>query len=87
MMGDSLAPTAGTSVQFVLKITGLVGAHAEVVRDGEATSILDRTPVKEASETRTFDYVADGRRHWIRVNVRGEDGSLLILGNPIYLNF
>jgi len=34
---------------------------------------------------RTFDLIADGRRHWLRADVRSADGKILLLGNPIYL--
>lgn len=86
-MGDVIAPGAGTDVHFVLTMTGLEGAHAEVIRDGEVTTLLDGSVVKGQVETREFDWKADGKRHWIRVNVRGADGALLVLGNPVYLNF
>ncbi|WP_263368322.1 CehA/McbA family metallohydrolase [Edaphobacter bradus] len=86
MMGDAIAPVAGANVHLVLTMNGLEGAHAEVIRDGEVTTLLDASVVKEHTETREFDYEADGKRHWVRVNVRAADGALLILGNPIYLN-
>jgi hypothetical protein len=85
MMGDALKAAAGTRVEFNLTMTGLAGAHAEVVRDGEATALGDAA--KSERETREFEEVSDGKRHWLRVNVRGADGGLLVLGNPIYLNF
>jgi hypothetical protein len=66
-------------------MVGLVGAHAEVVRDGVATALGEAA--KGAREMREFEDVSDGNRHWVRVNVRGEDGGLLVLGNPVYLNF
>src|SRR5262249_19175071 len=87
LMGDKLKVDPGSQVHFVLTMHSLDGAHPEVVRDGEATALLDGTAVRGQTETREFDYKADGNRHWLRVNVRGADGSLLILGNPIYLNF
>jgi len=87
MMGDTISPAAGADVHFVLSMRGLEGAHAEVVRDGELTTLLDSSTVKSASESREFEYRADGKRHWVRLNVRGADGTLLILGNPVYLNF
>lgn len=34
---------------------------------------------------RTFDLIADGKRHWLRADVRSADGKILLLGNPIYL--
>jgi hypothetical protein len=63
----------------------LAGAHAEVVRDGEVRPLGDA--VTKANEARDFEEVSDGKRHWVRVNVRGSDGGLLVLGNPVYLNF
>jgi hypothetical protein len=85
MMGDSLKVPAGTTVKFKLTMTGLAGAHAEVVRDGEVKALGGA--VTGSSETREFEEVSDGKRHWVRVNVRGSDGGLLVLGNPVYLNF
>ena len=86
-MGDGLKVDPGTDVHFSLTMTGLEDAHAEVIRDGEATTLLDGSVVKGATESREFEYKSDGKRHWIRVNVRAADGALLILGNPVYLNF
>jgi hypothetical protein len=87
LMGDSLKIDSGARVHFVLTMHGLDGAHPEVVRDSEATALLDDAAVKGQTETREFDYKVDGNRHWVRVDVRAADGSLLILGNPIFLNF
>jgi hypothetical protein len=85
MMGDDLKAPEGTRVKFKLTMAGLAGAHAEVVRDGVATALSD--VANSAKEAREFEEISDGKRHWVRVNVRGEDGGLLVLGNPIYLNF
>jgi hypothetical protein len=85
MMGDSLKAPAGTSVKYRLTMSGLAGAHAEVVRDGEVKSLGDAAA--GPMEVREFEEVSDGKRHWVRVNVRGSDGGLLVLGNPVYLNF
>ncbi len=87
MMGDAIASAAGVDVHFVLTMKGVEGAHPEVVRDGESVNAADASVVKEPAEVRSFDFKSDGKRHWVRVNIRGADGSLLILGNPVYLNF
>lgn len=84
-MGDVLKAPAGTKVRFVLAAKNLVGARVEIVHDGVVKTLGDT--VKGAEETREFEEVSDGGRHWVRVNVRGEDGRLLVLGNPVYLNF
>ena len=87
MMGGAVSTAPATAVHFVLTMKNLEGAHAEVICDGEPTSLLDSSAVKANPETREFDYKADGKRHWVRVNVRSADGKLLVLGNPVYLNF
>jgi len=84
-MGDQMKVSAGEKVHFVLTLKNLTGAHAEVVRDGVVEPLGDTA--KEPIELREFDQISDGKRHWVRVNVRGADGRLLILGNPVYLNF
>ena len=43
--------------------------------------------IKQTAQTLRFDWRSDGERHWLRINVRGADGKLLIVGNPIYLNW
>jgi hypothetical protein len=68
-------------------MTELKGAHPEVVQDGAVAALVDAAPVQGEEETRSFDYTSDGKRHWLRINMRSGDGSLLIAGNPIYLNF
>jgi hypothetical protein len=62
-------------------------AHPEVIRDGELLRIVDAAPIQNQDETRSLEYPTDGKRHWFRVNVRSADGALLIVGNPIYVNF
>jgi hypothetical protein len=86
-MGDSLTSPAGQQVHFTVRMLALENAHAEVIRDGDPTTLIDASPVTTTEETRNFDYLSDGKRHWLRVNIRSADGTLLILGNPIYLNF
>jgi hypothetical protein len=85
MMGDDVKAPAGSKVHFVLTLRNLPGSHAEEVIDGVAKPLGD--VVKGASEMRGFDETSDGKRHWIAVNVRGQDGHLLVLGNPVYVNF
>jgi len=86
-MGDSLTSPLGQQVRFTVRMLGLENAHPEIIRDGDLTTLVDASPTRPTEETRSFDYVSDGKRHWIRVNIRSADGTLLVLGNPIYLNF
>lgn len=86
-IGDSIRATVDQKVHFNLKMAALQGAYAEVIEDGRSTAFIDKTACAEPSEIRGFDYMGDGQRHWFRVNIRSANGLLLIISNPIYLNF
>jgi hypothetical protein len=86
-MGDAISSPAGEKLHFTVRMVALEGAHPEAICDGEPVSLVDAAPVQSKEETRRFDYTSDARRHWIRINVRNAEGKLLVLGNPIYLNY
>jgi hypothetical protein len=79
-MGDNLKAPDGQTIHFMLKMLNLQGAYPEIVHDEPKTLTF-------GEEMTSFDYRSDGKRHWFRVNVRATDGRMLILGNPIYVNF
>lgn len=85
-MGDVLHAAAGDKVHLMLSMTALDGGHPEVIEDGQSVALMDVSPIQRKEEARSFDVQSDGKRHWIRINIRSSDGSLLIVGNPIYLN-
>jgi hypothetical protein len=86
-MGDALQAPSNQPVHFTIKMTALAGAHPEVICDGASLPLVDASPAQHNEETRNFVYASDGKRHWLRVDIRSAEGTLLILGNPIYLNF
>jgi len=86
-MGDALQCSYGQKASFSIKMTELEGAHPEVIRDGEMATLVDASAVTGTEANRGFDFACDGKRHWLRVNIRSAEGKLLLLGNPIYLNF
>jgi hypothetical protein len=86
-MGDSLTSPTGQQIRFAVRMLGLENAHPEVICDGDLVTLVDASPARTAEETRSFDYVSDGKRHWLRINIRSTNGTLLVVGNPIYLNF
>jgi hypothetical protein len=86
-MGDSINAPAEQQVHFAVRMMALQGANPEIIQDGQSTVLIDKSASSKIDDSRGFEYVIDGKRHWFRVNVRSADGSLLIVGNPIYLNF
>lgn len=87
MMGDVLTVPKGTTLHLELTLKHLEGAHVELVRDGAVLPFARGAIVKSAQEMLQQDESMDGERHWLRVNVRDAQGKLLMLGNPVYVNF
>jgi hypothetical protein len=82
VMGEELHVSGHRDVTFELRVTQLAGGTIEVIRDGEVTR---RVPVTNAAQTLLFEETFDRKRHWVRVNVRDEQGKLALIGNPIYI--
>ena len=79
-MGD-LIPERSAPVQFSISVPADLPLIAEIVKDGN----IEKLELKNgAAEYRLPN---DGKRHWVRLNVRDKNGKLLALTNPIYLNF
>jgi hypothetical protein len=86
MMGEALAAPRGAEVRFTLRVAQARGARIVLLLDGEPAPLLDRIDIDGDEVLREFSWRSDGRRHWIRVDVRDAANKLILLGNPIYLN-
>jgi hypothetical protein len=82
-MGDALAAPAGAPIRFTVRVTHAAGASLSIVGTGPKPKLAGNALSDD--ETRTFEVAGDGQPHWLRVDVRGPDGKLWLLGNPIYL--
>ena len=83
-MGDTLTVTRGARVRFGGTVSGVAGAEVEVILDGQHTSLLKDSHISSADPFE-FPWRADGKRHWIRLDVRDGESHLVLIGNPIYL--
>lgn len=81
-MGGELSVPARQSATFTVHVEQMAGGTIEVIRDG---AVIQRSPIKEASHAWPFKETADGKRHWIRIDVRDAEGKLALIGNPIYM--
>lgn len=86
MMGDALAVKKGDSARFTVRVAQAKGARIEVLLDGERSALLAQRDVDGDDVVRAFTWRSDGKRHWVRIDVRDGAGKLILLGNPIYLN-
>jgi hypothetical protein len=85
-MGDVLAAPFGSTVHMTASVTASIGAHVEILVDGKMLTPDTDLSIHSTPQTISFDWPSDGKRHWIRANVRGAGGELLLVGNPVYIN-
>lgn len=82
VMGGQLQPTGRRNVTFEVRVAQLAGGTIEIIRDGDITR---RVPVTGAAHALSFEETFDRKHHWLRVNVRDEQGKVALIGNPIYI--
>ncbi|MGZ6020906.1 MAG: CehA/McbA family metallohydrolase, partial [Phenylobacterium sp.] len=85
-MGDALAARAQAPVTISVHVLHAGGGLVRLAGDGAKLADRSEAPLAGDDEAVTFHLTSDGARHWIRADVRGPDGKLWLLGNPIYLN-
>ncbi|THD77124.1 MAG: PHP domain-containing protein [Phenylobacterium sp.] len=84
-MGDALSAPVGAALAVHVHVAHAAGGHLAFAGTGPLPKLAD-AELTSADETRSYSFAGDGRPHWIRIDVRGPDGNLWLLGNPIYLN-
>jgi hypothetical protein len=85
-MGDALAAPAQTPVSISVRVLHAGGGLVRLAGDGARLADRAEAVLGSDDEAVAFRLTSDGARHWIRADVRGPDGQLWLLGNPIYLN-
>lgn len=85
-MGDALAVPAGRTVRFTVSVAAPAGGAIEIIEDGKVIHPGADLALRLARQSVSFNWSSDGKRHWLRANVRGAAGQLLLVGNPIYVN-
>lgn len=85
VMGGRLTAPAGQMITVRVRIDGAPPGRLHMVGSGGVVEVLDLPPGPHA--TQTFNLRSDGRRGWVRVELRDIAGALLALGNPVYLNW
>jgi len=81
-MGGQLSLAVGQIATFQVRVAHVAGGDIEVIRDGVA---IRRSPVSRDEQSLSFEEKSDGKRHWIRIDVRDGSGKLVLIGNPIYV--
>lgn len=81
-MGEEFPLAGRRKVTFDVRVAKVAGGTIEIIRDG---TITRRVPVTDVAYSMTFEETFDRKHHWVRVDVRDDQGKLALIGNPIYL--
>ncbi len=86
-MGDRLTAASQAEVEFAVHTKHVEGATRVFLEDGKPFSDSGDAKVQGSDETTRLRWISDGKRHWFRSDVRGPDGKLWLMGNPVYVNW
>lgn len=86
-MGGNLKASSGDRITVRVHLAACPLATVHLFVDGQEGSGLRPLSARMGNETLRFSWTSDGGRHWIRAEVRDSNGSLMLISNPIYINF
>ena len=86
-MGEDLTASGGVPVQLIVYVAACAGNQVHLLVDGHESPDLAALDIPGNNETLHAQWKAINGRHWLRAEVRNSNGTLLMLGNPIYINF
>lgn len=87
-MGDALDAKRGEAIHLSVHVANVAGGQLELIQDGQplpSKEFMKRTI--HDNGTNSYDWTCDGARHWLRVAVRTPSGKLVLIGNPIFMNY
>jgi hypothetical protein len=85
-MGDAIRAASGAMLHVDIHVAHAAGAKLVVLLDGKPYAPSVDTALGSADQHVGFDWHSDGKRHWLRAEVRSTLGIPLLIGNPIYVN-
>ena len=85
-MGDALDAASGHPIAFRIVLAACPHSRIHLMLDGRDSADLPPLTASAGNETLQFKWTSDGRYHWLRCEVRDNNGQLSLLSNPIYIN-
>jgi hypothetical protein len=67
-------------------VTGASQSTLHWLVDGKELPTLPAHTVGDGTDEKA-SWTSDGQRHWLRAEVRTADGTLQLLGNPVFINW
>jgi hypothetical protein len=84
VMGGTLPVNDGEDVQLTISVSGVPGGQVEVIRGGQLSAASERLAIPDDQQVIKQRVQPAPGEDWIRVNIRGSDGDILLISNPIY---
>jgi hypothetical protein len=86
-MGENLQAKSGEVVHLTIHVVACAHAKLDMFVDGKEVSGLPPMDIAQPDQTLTADWTSAEGRHWIRAEVHDSSGKMLLLSNPVYVNF
>ena len=86
-MGDPLSARSGDQLTITAHVIGAPGATLHWLLDGTPRASMPPQSLSGDPARQSTHWTSDGERHWLRAEVRAPDGTLVLLSNPIFLNW
>jgi hypothetical protein len=86
-MGGELDAASGATVSLEVHVAACQGETVHFLVDGKESPQLPPQTITAADQRLHFVWHGDGKRVWLLAEVRDSSGRLLLLGNPVYVNW
>jgi hypothetical protein len=85
LMGQTLKVAPNTEVTLKVALKNAANTYVHWWLDGNSVPMGFRSNIVSNDQTIEIQQKFDGKPHWIRVDVKDENGKTLLIGNPIYI--
>uniref|UniRef100_UPI0035CB20C9 CehA/McbA family metallohydrolase n=1 Tax=uncultured Sphingomonas sp. TaxID=158754 RepID=UPI0035CB20C9 len=85
-MGGTLRRRPGQAIHGTVQIDGAAGNRVDLIVDGAHRVLPDGGRITAQTAKLPFAIGAREAAHWIRADVRADDGRRILIGNPIYID-
>ncbi len=86
-MGGTLQLPKEHSISVRIHVANCPDSKVYFILDGHESASMPPIQSRSESEVLHFQWKSDGEQHWFRTEVRDMKGDLLLLSNPIYMNY
>lgn len=83
-MGATVNIRKGKNIWLNIRVTGIDNGKVEIIEQGETRLTEIALGSVETQASLRLRFTPQTTSRWIRVNIRANDGRLLLIGNPVY---